>query len=114
MTQEAIESWHVLFPNEATSKILNNYNFIERFGCKFIWKNRNFKNFDDFLEIFTARQRKTIKAEKKHTIKQVEKNSKTSNNCEKLQNKCIKLRRKSSKFMTWVPIISSHLVNWKR
>ena len=65
MTQEAIESWHVLFPNEATSKILNNYNFIERFGCKFIWKNRNFKNFDDFLEIFTARQRKTIKAERK-------------------------------------------------
>ena len=65
MALEAIESWHVLFPNEATSKILSDYNFIERFGCKFIWKNRNFKNFDSFLQIFTARQRKTIKAERK-------------------------------------------------
>ena len=65
MAAEDIESWHILFPDQKTSSFLKDHNFIERFGCRFVWKNRNFKSFEDFLAIFTARQRKTIKAERK-------------------------------------------------
>ena len=68
MAVEAIESWHILFPDQETSSFLKNHNFIERLGCRFVWKNRNFENFENFLEIFTARQRKTIKAERKKII----------------------------------------------
>jgi predicted N-acyltransferase len=68
MTDMSIESWHVLFPNKQSLDTLKNHKFIERSGCKFIWKNRNFESFDEFLEIFTARQRKTIKAERKKCI----------------------------------------------
>ena len=68
MAVEAIESWHILFPDQETSSFLKNHNFIERLGCRFVWKNRNFENFENFLEIFTARQRKTIKAERKKVI----------------------------------------------
>lgn len=68
MGVEAIESWHILFPDQETSSFLKNHNFIERLGCRFVWKNRNFENFENFLEIFTARQRKTIKAERKKVI----------------------------------------------
>ena len=68
MAVEAIESWHILFPDQETSSFLKNHNFIERLGFRFVLKNRNFENFENFLEIFTARQRKTIKAERKKVI----------------------------------------------
>ena len=65
MAVENIESWHILYPDEETGSFLKNHNFIERLGCRFVWKNRNFSDFNNFLEIFTARQRKTIKAERR-------------------------------------------------
>ena len=65
MAVENIESWHILYPDEETGSFLKNHNFIERLGCRFVWKNRNFSDFGNFLEIFTARQRKTIKAERR-------------------------------------------------
>jgi predicted N-acyltransferase len=65
MAVEGIESWHILYPDEETGSFLKNHDFIERLGCRFVWKNRNFSDFNNFLDIFTARQRKTIKAERK-------------------------------------------------
>ena len=62
---ERIESWHILFPNKSSGKILRERDFIERFNYRFKWKNDNFKNFDDFLSIFTSRQRATIRKERK-------------------------------------------------
>ena len=65
MQVENIESWHILFPDSETSLLLKEHDLIERYGCRFTWNNRGFKSFSDFLDIFTARQRKTIKAERK-------------------------------------------------
>jgi uncharacterized protein len=66
---EEIESWHILFPNEDGKKILREKNLIERFNYRFTWKNNNFQNFDDFLSIFTSRQRATIRKERKSISK---------------------------------------------
>ena len=65
MKKNNIETWHILFPNNDLSKMLIEKNFIERSGYRFVWNNKEYKNFDDFLKIFTSRQRKNIKSERK-------------------------------------------------
>ena len=68
MANEAIESWHILFPDKKTKSLLRDHELIERFGCRFVWKNRSYKDFNDFLNIFTSRQRKTIRAERRKIL----------------------------------------------
>ena len=65
MEKNNIETWHILFPNNDLSKMLIEKNFIERSGYRFVWNNKEYKNFDYFLKIFTSRQRKNIKSERK-------------------------------------------------
>ncbi|MDA9315440.1 GNAT family N-acetyltransferase [Gammaproteobacteria bacterium] len=65
MREENIESWHVLFPNPEIRNLLLSNDFIERSGYRFVWNNRNYSDFAHFLEIFTSRQRKNIKTERK-------------------------------------------------
>ena len=65
MKEEEVESWHILFPNKEGAAIFRERNFVERFNYRFTWINNNFKNFDDFLSIFTSRQRATIRKERK-------------------------------------------------
>ena len=65
MIKKNIETWHVLFPDFETSKILKKNKLIERSGYKFIWKNKNYESFEDYLKIFRSRQRKNIKNERK-------------------------------------------------
>ena len=61
MEIEQIESWHILFPNEDCKNVLRDKNFIERFNYRFTWINDDFYDFDNFLSIFTSRQRATIR-----------------------------------------------------
>lgn len=65
MREDQIESWHILFPNSVGKKILRDQNFIERFNYRFVWHNNDFQDFDEFLAIFTSRQRATIRKERK-------------------------------------------------
>ena len=65
MEEKSIETWHVLFPEKEESKNLLEKGLIERSGHKFIWNNKNYTSFDDFLKIFRSRQRKNIRNERK-------------------------------------------------
>ena len=69
METEEIESWHILFPNESGKSVLKERNFIERYNYRFTWKNENFSDFNNFLSIFTSRQRATIRKERKSISK---------------------------------------------
>jgi len=69
MKTEEIESWHILFPNESGRSVLRERDFIERYNYRFTWENKNFNDFDDFLSIFTSRQRATIRKERKSISK---------------------------------------------
>ena len=69
MEAEEIESWHILFPNESGKSVLRERNFVERYNYRFTWKNENFIDFDNFLSIFTSRQRATIRKERKSISK---------------------------------------------
>ena len=69
METEEIESWHILFPNESGKSVLRERNFVERYNYRFTWENENFIDFDNFLSIFTSRQRATIRKERKSISK---------------------------------------------
>ena len=69
METEEIESWHILFANESGKSVLRERNFVERYNYRFTWKNENFIDFDNFLSIFTSRQRATIRKERKSISK---------------------------------------------
>ena len=69
MTEKNIETWHVLFPDTELQSDLKNNNFIERSGYRFVWNNKDYKDFEDFLNIFTSKQRKNIRAERKKISK---------------------------------------------
>ena len=65
MEEKNIESWHVLYPDADLRELFLENKLIERFGYKFIWKNKEYKTFNDYLNIFKSRQRKNIKNERK-------------------------------------------------
>ena len=65
MEEKNIESWHVLYPDADLKELFLENKLIERFGYKFIWKNKEYKTFYDYLNIFKSRQRKNIKNERK-------------------------------------------------
>ena len=65
MKEKNIESWHILFSDNELGKFLKENKFLERYGYKFIWKNKKYKSFEDYLNIFKSRQRKNIKNERK-------------------------------------------------
>ncbi len=65
MVEKNIESWHVLYPDGDLKELFLENKLIERFGYKFIWKNKEYKTFYDYLSIFKSRQRKNIKNERK-------------------------------------------------
>ena len=60
MEEKNIEAWHVLYPDVDLKELFLENKLIERFGYKFIWKNKEYKTFYDYLSIFKSRQRKNI------------------------------------------------------
>ncbi|MDC3375512.1 GNAT family N-acetyltransferase [Gammaproteobacteria bacterium] len=69
MEKNNVETWHILFPDESVSEDLIKNNFIKRGGYRFVWNNKNYSNFDEFLNIFTSRQRKNIRTERNKILK---------------------------------------------
>ena len=64
-----ISSLHCLFPNPFQTELLQQQLLI-RTGVQFHWVNKNYRDFDDYLQTFTSRQRKKINKERRNIIKQ--------------------------------------------
>ncbi len=60
-----LSSIHWLFPVPAELDPLLARGFLHRLGCQFHWENRGYRDFQDFLDTFTAKRRKTIKRERR-------------------------------------------------
>jgi hypothetical protein len=67
--QNNISSLHCLFPDHAQIKQLPQEMLI-RVGVQFQWFNKNYRDFDDYLQSFTSRQRKNIKKERRKVSEQ--------------------------------------------
>ncbi|OMH33639.1 GNAT family N-acetyltransferase [Motiliproteus sp. MSK22-1] len=72
-TTEA-SSWHLLFPNKETvdslMSIAGNFRLLTRNDCHFVWFNRDYASFDDFLAGMNSRKRKSIRRERRKVAEQ--------------------------------------------
>ncbi len=62
--QNNISTFHSLFPNDSQREWLQQTLLI-RVGVQFHWKNRDYRDFDDFLQSFTSRYRKKLNKERR-------------------------------------------------
>ena len=58
-------SVHCLFPTEAEGPAFEAAGFLPRKGCMFVWHNRGYGDFDDFLAAFNAEKRKKARRERR-------------------------------------------------
>jgi len=59
-----LSSWHVLFPQEELSTLLEKSGWQQRIGVQYHWFNRQYNHFDDFLSQLKSRKRKNINKER--------------------------------------------------
>lgn len=62
--------WHLLFPDKDLLRHFSEPEFILRKGCQFHWYNRDYRDFDDFLDRMTARKRKSLRRERRRVAEQ--------------------------------------------
>ncbi|MDS4039961.1 MAG: GNAT family N-acetyltransferase [Candidatus Competibacter sp.] len=60
-----LSSIHWLFPAPPDLEPLLERGFMPRLGCQFHWHNRGYRDFQDFLDTFTAKRRKNINRERR-------------------------------------------------
>ncbi|XP_057417449.1 uncharacterized protein LOC130711746 [Lotus japonicus] len=60
-----LSSLHVTFPSETEWHKFAQKGFLPRIGMQYHWKNRNYKNFDEFLMDMKQSKRKNIRQERK-------------------------------------------------
>lgn len=58
-------SIHWLFPTATDLDPLLTQGFLHRLGCQFHWQNRGYRDFQDFLDTFTAKRRKAVNRERR-------------------------------------------------
>ncbi len=72
--QHDASSWHLLFADSASAELLHScgsdLKLLERRDCHFIWFNRGYRDFDDYLHSFSSRKRKNIKRERRRVREQ--------------------------------------------
>ncbi|KAD3067398.1 hypothetical protein R6Q59_018536 [Mikania micrantha] len=60
-----VSSLHITFSSEHEWSALKDKGFLQRTGIQYHWKNRNYKNFDEFLMDMKQSKRKNIRQERK-------------------------------------------------
>jgi predicted N-acyltransferase len=68
--QQGVSSWHCLFPELHQVELLQSLDLNIREGVQFHWFNRDYHDFDDFLQTLTASKRKMIKRERRKVSEQ--------------------------------------------
>ncbi len=64
-TRNRIHGCHFLFVDPDWRSLVENFGFRSWLHHSYIWTNRNFSSFDDYLQQFNANQRRNIKRERK-------------------------------------------------
>ncbi|MDD1611718.1 MAG: GNAT family N-acetyltransferase [Methylococcaceae bacterium] len=63
--EQDISSWHCLFPSEQQAEQWRTLGMLRREGMQFHWFNRGYRDFDDYLDAFTAAKRKMVRRERR-------------------------------------------------
>lgn len=66
-----ISSWHCLYPTLQETNLLSEHEeLIIRQGTQFRWKNNNYRDFQDYLDSFKSKRRKTLLRERRFVQEQ--------------------------------------------
>jgi hypothetical protein len=63
--QWGVSSWHVTFPGRAEWSELGELGLLQRMDRQFIWHNRGYGDYDDFLADLSSRKRKGLRRERR-------------------------------------------------
>jgi len=69
--QNNLSSAHVLFPQTAETKKLEEYGFMLRDSVQFHWHNQSYQNFEQFLAALTMKRRKNIRREREQVAREL-------------------------------------------
>jgi hypothetical protein len=64
-SEKRASSIHCLFPREQELPLWNTAGFLTRRDCQFHWHDRGYRDFEHFLESFTAEKRKKVHRERR-------------------------------------------------
>tara|TARA_B100000900_G_scaffold367071_1_gene343338 strand:- start:100 stop:1233 length:1134 start_codon:yes stop_codon:yes gene_type:complete len=64
LKESETSSFHINFVDENISNILKNYNFFQRIGIQYHWKNYSYSCFKDYLDTMKSRKKKSILKER--------------------------------------------------
>jgi uncharacterized protein len=65
MQQQGCSGLHVNFTDSAADALLQGRDvWLQRLGCQYHWFNRDYRDFDDFLDALTSRKRKQLRKER--------------------------------------------------
>lgn len=56
---------HVLFCHESNRQLMTDRGWIDRHGCRFLWRNQGYRDFDHWLERFRSKKRKNLRRERR-------------------------------------------------
>ena len=65
-----VSNLQCLYVSPELSQALSNEGWWQRFDIQFLWQNRNYKHFDDFLAALVSRKRKSIRRERRQVTEQ--------------------------------------------
>jgi len=63
--QRGVSSWHCLFPAGQQPELLKSLGLSIREGVQFQWFNRDYRDFEDYLQTLSASKRKMLKRERR-------------------------------------------------
>lgn len=70
--QESLSGWHINFLPVADAKSMKKHaaSGALRLGCQFHWHNRDYTDFEHYLDAFTSRKRKSVRKERQKIAQQ--------------------------------------------
>ncbi|WP_312935785.1 GNAT family N-acetyltransferase [Pseudomonas sp.] len=71
LTKGQLSSAHINFTEPELDPLISAQpGWLERLGCQFHWQNRNYRDFQDFLDTLTSRKRKQMRKEREQVAGQ--------------------------------------------
>jgi uncharacterized protein len=66
--RDGVSGVHVNFTTDDDQAALEAEGFLRRHDCRFLWRNRGYRDFEDFLEGFRSDKRKKLRRERRRVI----------------------------------------------
>ncbi|MDA7086116.1 GNAT family N-acetyltransferase [Pseudomonas sp. SA3-5] len=71
LTQQGLSSLHINFTSAADDALLRGRDgWLQRLGCQYHWRNRGYRDFQDFLDALSSRKRKQMRKEREQVAGQ--------------------------------------------